>query len=148
MTDTIVVIQQVSQIVTVVTQGPQGLPGNTAILGTVNEWTRQQYYALSTLAINGDNSIDWNWNTQPEAKVNLSNGVLYFLNMPTNRQPGVKTLRVYQNTIGGGVLIPNAGYIIDTSLLSVTFAANTFIDLYCKDDGTYIVLSGAQYSTV
>lgn len=147
MNNTIVIYLQVSKTVHVVAAGPQGIPGNNAIVGTVNAWTRQQYYALSTLTINGDRSIDWNWNTQPEAKVTLGANLSYTLNMPTGRQPGVKTLRVYQGTIGGGVLSFNSGYIIDTSLSSLTFAANSFADLYFKDDGLYVVVFGAQYAT-
>ncbi len=121
-----------------------GVPG----LDIVSAWSRQQYYALSTLAINGDYSIDWNWNTQPEATVTLINGHSYTLNMPSNRQPGIKTLRVYQDSTGGAVLGFNSTYIIDTSLNGMTFAADTFADLYFKDDGVNLIVFGTEYTTV
>jgi hypothetical protein len=118
-----------------------GMPG----LDISSAWTKQQYYPLATLAINGDYTIDWNWNTQPEAKVTLINGHSYMLNLPSNRQPGIKTLRTYQDSTGGSALAFDPGYIIDTSLNGVGFGPNSFVDLYVKDDGTNIVVFGAEY---
>lgn len=141
----IVIQQQVTQLVNIVAAGPQGIPGTTEMLNTVNQWNKQQYHPLSTLTINGDNTIDWNWDTQPQAKLHLNGPAFYFLNIPTNRQPGVRTLRVYQNSIGFGIILPNPAFIIDLNLSAVTFAANSFLDLYFKDDGTYIVVSGSEY---
>lgn len=150
--------------------GPQGIPGPGVPTGgttaqvllknsstdydaswsdigaNVNAYSKQQYYTLSTLSINAGNTIDWNWNTQPEAKVSLSNGITYTLNMVSNRQPGVKCLRVYQNATGSGILQFNSGYILDTSINGFTFAGNTFADLYFRDDGTNIVVFGAEYT--
>lgn len=170
MSDTIIVIAQETQTVIVSAPGPQGESGPGVPLGgtagqllhknsgthfdtvwtsyqdNVHGWSRQQYYSLSTLSIGAGNSIDWDWNLQPEAKVNLTNGVTYTLNMPTNRQPGVRTLRAYQNATGGGILTFNSSYLLDAGLSSLAFAASSFLDLYFKDDGTYITVFGAEYT--
>jgi hypothetical protein len=169
MTDFIVILVNTTQTVVVAAPGPQGpgVPlGGTAGqalvknsdtdfdtvwaapgFNTVNAWTKQQYYALSTLSINGDYTIDWNWNTQPEATVTLPNGHSYTLNLPSNRQPGIKTLRVYQDSTGGATLSFNSSYIIDVSLSNITFHAYNFVDFYFKDDGTYITVFAAEYAT-
>lgn len=148
MTDYIIIEVYETQTVLVTAPGPQGPPGDTsALLGMVNAWTRQQYYPLSVLSINIDKTIDWDWNTQPEAAVTLPSGDDYTLNMPANRQPGIKTLRVYQDATGGAALAFDPGYLIDVSLNSLTFIANSFVDLYFKDDDDFIVVFGGEYTT-
>jgi hypothetical protein len=169
MSDTIIVIAKETETILVSASGPQGASGpgvpaggtaNQLLLknsgtnydagwttyeGNVHSWNKQQYYTLSTLSIGGGNTIAWDWNTQPEAKIILPHGVTYTLSMPSNRQPGVRTLRAYQDSTGGGILTVNSGYVIDTSIVSPTFVANSFIDLYFKDDGTNITVFGAEY---
>lgn len=167
MSDSIIVIAKETETVLVSAPGPQGegVPaggttnqllaknsntsfdtGWTTYEDDVHRWSKQQYYLLSTLTISGSNVISWDWNTQPEAKITLPHGATYTLNMPTNRQPGVRTLRAYQDSTGGAALIFNSSYVLDNSIAFLTFGANTFLDLYFKDDGTYISVFGAEYA--
>jgi hypothetical protein len=171
MNDTIIVVIKETETVIVCAPGPQGIPGPGIPMGgttgqgliknsstnfdtgwgipglnIASEWTKQQHYPVSELSINGDNSIDWDWDTQPEAFVNLPNSDSYSLNLPSNRQPGVRTLRVYQDSTGAGILSFDRDYILDAALSSFSFGANTFADLYFKDDGNYVTVFGSEFT--
>ena len=147
MTDFIIVEVNQTHTVLVSAPGPQGAPGDpTVLFGTVNAWSKQQYYPLAVLSINVDETIDWDWDTQPEASVTLPHGSNYTLNVPSHRQPGIKTLRVYQDSTGEAALAFDSDYLIDTSLNGITFDGNTFLDLYFKDDGNHIVVFGGEYA--
>lgn len=106
----------------------------TALLGTVNGWTAQQYFVEQTLTDAA--TITWNANTQQAAKVTL--GGNRTLALPTNLKAGSSySLRIIQDATGSRTLAFAGGYkFAGGSAPTISTAANAIDIISFLSDGT------------
>ncbi len=148
MSTTVVVENEVTNIVTITTQGPQGIPGNpTLLMGQVNGYTKQQYFSQSTLTDGA--TISWNLDSAQTAKVTLNHSTsTRQLNTPTNIKAGGNyVLAVYQDSTGGAAMTFGAAYKWPSGAAPVLSTNGNAVDLlaFYSPDGA-IMLGTAVYN--
>jgi len=114
---------------------------NLTLAGTdvVNSWTSSQRFATATLTDGA--TIDWNLDTQQNAKVTL--GGNRTLNNPSNLRDGqCGVLRIIQDGTGGRTLTWSSNYKFDQAITPTLSTAAADIDIFSYHcDGTNVYIA-------